>query len=733
MAPDDSTRPHAATPEAGAAPRPSLASRYRLGAPLGNGAMAHVYRAFDSVLGREVAVKVLDPTVYTRPENRERFLREARAAASLENEHIVSVYDVDEAGGYLVMELVAGETLREVTERGPLAVARVRAIADGVLDALEAAHVAGIVHRDVKPSNIMVRTDGRPVLVDFGVARLADVTPTLTASSVVGTLAFMAPEQFRGEIVDGRADLYALGATLYLLLVGQRFDPLGTPRREQFARLRRACRDAALAAWVARALEPDPARRFENAAAARAALRRPAPLVARRRLMLAALVLLVIVSGGLAVTRLRSMPPDTRLEAARSLAQRGEPERARDLVAAYLQDHADDPDALTLQVLVVWWTHTSGAETDAVVSKALAARLTPAQRALVRGLYFLQFGREVEAIAFLREADSEHPNEPEVLYAKGEALWHGAAPAEGVAALRRAFELDPRWEMALHHVVEYHLSEGRPEELRPMLETLRRADPGSAAALESAMLVCERKYPQAAQVARTALASHADNALLWVRLSEALTLDGDLVGGEDAAREGFQRSPVDPRGEGPLSHLAEFALYRRDVEQFRRTLQNSRNMVSVLVDILWTGRTTVDVARPLDLDKRQMRGLPFWTAMYFLFAVQSGRDESAAIASYADLEVRAYGEGLLADRRGDTTAAAAAYDRGLHTPSRGDMRMLLAHHLARAKRALGDAASAAAACDEVLHPRIYQVYRAVLMPDCSRWTAEAAPDAHVKP
>ena len=204
----------------------TLLNRYRIDAEIGRGGMGVVYRAHDTLLGRDVAVKVLsDAGLGT--EGRARLLREAQAAAQLDHPNIVSVYDAGEIDSgtdlgetvpFIVMQLVAGKTLREA---GPLSLSQIVEVARQVCDALDHAHAQGIVHRDIKPENIIVRgSDERLIakLMDFGLARSrnASATTRLTQEGmVVGTVFYLAPEQALGQPVDGRADLYAFGVILY--------------------------------------------------------------------------------------------------------------------------------------------------------------------------------------------------------------------------------------------------------------------------------------------------------------------------------------------------------------------------------------------------------------------------------------------------------------------------------------------------------------------------------------
>ncbi|GAA2121163.1 hypothetical protein GCM10009759_70590 [Kitasatospora saccharophila] len=203
----------------------ALNGRYELGEILGVGGMATVYRGLDHQLGRPVAVKVLNGGLADDPRFAERFAREARSAALLAHPRVVTVFDsgVDQGSPYLVMELVHGATLgRVIAEQGVLPVERAVGTAAAVLDALAAAHDRGLVHRDIKPGNVMITQDGGVKVVDFGIARAGSSSGqqlTQTAS-VLGTAAYLSPEQATAGQVDGRADLYAVGCVLYEMLAG---------------------------------------------------------------------------------------------------------------------------------------------------------------------------------------------------------------------------------------------------------------------------------------------------------------------------------------------------------------------------------------------------------------------------------------------------------------------------------------------------------------------------------
>ena len=248
--------------------------------------MGTVWRGEDPLLARSVAVKTLDPRLAEDDDLRARFRREAVAAAAVAHPNIVATYDTGEDDGvaYIVMELVEGATLRQAIDlHGALPPARAADIAAQVADALAAAHARGLVHRDVKPSNVLVQLDGRVKVTDFGIAKAADQSAEeLTRTgSVMGTAKYLAPEQLEGHPVDERADVYSLGLVLFEMLAGQ--TPFGaeTEIATAVARLTtppprlgdlRPHLAPGLAHVVDRALERNPEDRWPNAASMRDAL-----------------------------------------------------------------------------------------------------------------------------------------------------------------------------------------------------------------------------------------------------------------------------------------------------------------------------------------------------------------------------------------------------------------------------------------------------------------------------
>ncbi len=278
-----------------------LPPRFQAKRVIGKGGMGVVVEVLDRNLGREVAVKILAPDKRD-PVHRVRFRREAKAAAVLRHPNIVTVHDVDTERDFIVMELVRGESLRQWLKRDRLlSPADVRRVGLALLDALAAAHDAKIIHRDIKPGNILIDDKGVIKLVDFGIASFGDRDLTSTGMRI-GTPAYRAPEQLRGRVADVRADLYAVGATLFEAATGTQLHAEGRTPQAAGEAVLTACRDEALARVIERAVAELPEDRFQSARELADALRAETPVPApppkpRRRRWVLALAGLVVVAG----------------------------------------------------------------------------------------------------------------------------------------------------------------------------------------------------------------------------------------------------------------------------------------------------------------------------------------------------------------------------------------------------------------------------------------------------
>lgn len=259
-------------------------SHYKVLERIGHGGMGVVYKAEDTKLKRHVALKFLAPAALEEADVRERFLREAQAAAALDHPNICATYGIDEYAGraFIVMAFIRGEDLDKRIARKPIHIPDALDIAIGVAQGLQEAHQNGIVHRDIKPGNIKITLSGQAKVMDFGLAKLADSSGITKTGITIGTAAYMSPEQTLGEAVDHRTDIWALGVVTYQMLTGKlpfsgdydqviRYGVLN----EDPDPMREACPEvsAELEQIVLKAIAKEPDKRYQTAAELVAALR----------------------------------------------------------------------------------------------------------------------------------------------------------------------------------------------------------------------------------------------------------------------------------------------------------------------------------------------------------------------------------------------------------------------------------------------------------------------------
>ncbi|SEB38020.1 Stk1 family PASTA domain-containing Ser/Thr kinase [Microbacterium hydrocarbonoxydans] len=269
-----------------------LAGRYRVDELIGHGGMAKVYRGYDLTLGRAVAIKILDPELARDTAFRTRFRLEAQSASRMSHPSIVRVYDAGDPSTtdsstdeppYIIMELISGTLLKDIIANGPVPVDDAVRYVDGILEALDYSHRAGVVHRDIKPGNVMVTEKGQVKVMDFGIARaVSDSSSTVAETTqIIGTAAYFSPEQAKGEPVDARADLYSTGVVLYELLTGRQPFRGESPVAVAYQHVSETPvpptevnedSPGALDPIVLRALAKDPYQRYPDAAHFRAAL-----------------------------------------------------------------------------------------------------------------------------------------------------------------------------------------------------------------------------------------------------------------------------------------------------------------------------------------------------------------------------------------------------------------------------------------------------------------------------
>jgi tetratricopeptide (TPR) repeat protein len=733
--------------------RDRLAARFRVKRLLGTGGMGVVVEVHDLVLHRDVAVKLL---YASEDDARTRFLREARAAGTLRHPGIVTVHDVDPDAGFIVMELVTGGSLAErLARESCLPPAEVRRIASALLAALEVAHAAGIVHRDVKPANILFDDQGMVKLADFGIASFGD--SQLTSTGVrIGTPDYMAPEQLRGRACDRRADIYAAGATLYEAATGRKLHHDEGRVRDPARDVRAATGDERLARAIARAVEERAGDRFATAAELAAAI---SERTQRRSWRLAIAGAGVLALGvGIAVATLAGSGPasersisssgsqapgeleealgiDRLLELGVAAAQRNDLEAAQRLLGEVVAREPDLGAAYPYLALVLEWQGKPVGEILAAVEKGLAtSQLEPATRLALEGLRLLVVRRHREALAYFQAAVEGHPHDVMNLYGLFEAQFHAGLPDASMRTYRRLVDQSPQFRIGMYHPLAYYIARGDADgvewalartdpvmvqEWRPNALIGRRAYGDAIAALERAIATEKRRTPTTALIqliGAFAIAGRLDRA---VETADALA-DKDRPA---AALPQWALRVVRGESPGPTRATALRAPATHPVGITRLEAWLRLAMLAVVAD----PESVPAIASGLEAARRDEPGeiLQADVGLAFLGGTRGDADLEARARRDGFVEAVAVADAFAAERAGRNTEAADAWRRAIAATSDGRFLALEWYFLARMLRALGDHAETIAACREVIEPRVFGWSWAGTVGTCLVWTAEA--------
>jgi serine/threonine-protein kinase len=454
-------------PEDGSARRRAALAgrgRYAVRGVLGEGGMGVVFDAWDDVLRREVALKVMREEVLASPPHRERFLMEARAVAAIDHPNLVRVYDVDPEGLVMVLERIRGESLRHrIAREGALPERDARQVVRDLLHGLGAVHAVGIIHRDIKPSNILLTEAGTAKLTDFGVAKLADSELTRDGQRI-GTPAYMAPEQLRAaDEIDARADLYAVGLILYEMLAGERYHAKHASD-DVAVRVRRLGLGPSLAHVLEKSLAEDPARRFQSSGEMLSALDAPAPPEA-------------------------AAPREPRPPPAFALPYEVPPGRVREGIASFYSLDRSTADALLAATVAAAPDDATAAyylalsrgfalapPDDARQARLAARRLTqpPPRDAILEALDAFEASDWERAKAVLAEPRRRFPHDWELAYALGESHSHAGEHEAALALYEEASRLAPHFLPPSFHAMDAYLVRGEAALFHRWLANLER-------------------------------------------------------------------------------------------------------------------------------------------------------------------------------------------------------------------------------------------------------------------
>lgn len=706
---------------------PAVAERFELLDLLGKGGMAEVYRAQDKVLGRQVALKLLDARAAADAELRQRLVREARAAASLKLSTVVQVHDIDPSGRFIVMELVHGETLAARLKKGPLPVPELVALARSLLGALQAAHAVGIVHRDVKPSNILLTPDGAK-LTDFGVAQLPDGSDLTKSGTAVGTVSYMAPEQLRGAGGSPKSDVYSAGVTLFEAATATRFhDPSGKPCPDPRRAVQRACGDARLAEAIARAVAFDAEDRFATAEQFLAHLQRKGPT--RRAITLAAAVLGAVALAaiiGPRVPQLLRSDREKRLSEGIAALKVHDLPRANAAFESVLVDDPHNAEAAYHLTLVRWWLDRSPAELQQSISVALAQKLSEPQRGLLEGLLLLQANDYPTARDHFEALAAKFPAERDIAYGLFEARYHGGYPKLAMEAHAQLRKLDPGFLLGDMHAIDYRLAHGELGEVQAVLKNqidlpiwrlylaVAKGELSRAAAGAEELLAKEPDNEYAKQLRfQVAVLSGSreaiDRSLVGMGQASGQKLILAALAGDDAAREEHQKEIID-----------------------RLLLEPAFGRVSLVKEML-----LIDAAREGDagaeqllglaaeLEPRDERGLRVRMGEVFQLARLRAKERLSLHTTSPYPEVAAAAKALLAEQDGRWAEAAKQWSVAITSSGGGEYLPVEWLGLARAAQGAGDDSALLKACERALRPFKFTASWASAVAPCLTMSAEA--------